>query len=103
MEELNNLLKELEDIKIRQKSLARLEENCRADIFALMQENAIQKEKTNYGTISIHRKYKKLYGASIETMEKELKEAKKLADDLGDYETMDGKDVLVYVPPAELF
>jgi hypothetical protein len=33
----------------------------------------------------------------------ELKAAKKLADDLGDYQTLGFKESLVYMPPKELF
>jgi hypothetical protein len=44
-----------------------------------------------------------LQRASIKRMEIELKEAKKLADDLGDYQTLGFKESLVYMPPKELF
>jgi len=33
----------------------------------------------------------------------QLKEAKKLADDMGDYQTLGFKESLVYMPPKELF
>jgi hypothetical protein len=36
-------------------------------------------------------------------MEEELKAAKKLKDDLGDYEILGFKDSLVYTPPKDLF
>jgi hypothetical protein len=40
---------------------------------------------------------------SIKRMEIELKAAKKLADDMGDYQTLGFKESLVYMPPKELF
>jgi hypothetical protein len=53
--------------------------------------------------VRIQRRYEKDYGPEIRTMEGELKEAKKLKDDLGDFTIMSFKDSLVYTPPKELF
>jgi hypothetical protein len=35
-------------------------------------------------------------------LERQLKEAKKLAEDMGDYEIVGHKDTLVYIPPREI-
>jgi hypothetical protein len=53
--------------------------------------------------VRIQRRADKGYSASIKRMEIELKEAKKLADDMGDYQTLGFKESIVYMPPKELF
>ncbi len=103
MDELNDLLKELESIKASQKALAEKEAQCKEDLLELMKKNGIEKEETDYGSIRLQRRYEKDYGPSIRTMEVELKEAKKLADDMGDYEILGFKESLVYTPPKDLF
>ena len=103
MNELNDLLKELESIKASQKALAEKEAQCKEDLLELMKENGIEKEETEYGYIRLQRRYEKDYGAQIRTMEVELKEAKKLADDMGNYEVLGFKESLVYTPPKDLF
>ena len=102
-EDLIALLKELEHIKAHQKALSEKEAECRADIFAIMQENGLEKEETDYGSIRLQRRYDKDYGEAIKMLERQLKEAKKLADDMGDYEIRGYKESLVYTPPSEPF
>jgi hypothetical protein len=103
MTDIEDLLKELEEIKAKQKALAEKEALCKADIMEAMQEDGLEKEESPYGTVRIQRRYEKDYGPEIRTMEQELKEAKKLKDDLGDFTIMSFKDSLVYTPPKELF
>jgi hypothetical protein len=103
MTDIEDLLKELEEIKAKQKALAEKEALCKADIMEAMQEDGLEKEESPYGTVRIQRRYEKDYGPEIRTMEQELKEAKKLKDDLGDFTIMGFKDSLVYTPPKELF
>jgi hypothetical protein len=68
-----------------------------------MKEEGLEKEESAYGTVRIQRRADKGYSASIKRMEIELKEAKKLADDMGDYQTLGFKESIVYMPPKELF
>lgn len=103
MTDIEQLLKELETIKANQKALAEKEALCKADILEAMQEDGLEKEESPYGTVRIQRRYEKDYGSEIREMEQELKSAKKLKDDLGDYEIMGFKDSLVYTPPKDLF
>ena len=103
MTDIEQFLKELESIKANQKALAEKEAQCKADLLAAMQEDGLEKEESPYGTIRIQRRYEKDYGSEITAMEKELKDAKKLKDDLGDYEILGFKDSLVYTPPKDLF
>ncbi len=103
MTDIEQLLKELETIKASQKALAEKEALCKADLLAAMQEDGLEKEESPYGTVRIQRRYDKDYGSEIRAMEEELKSAKKLKDDLGDYEILGFKDSLVYTPPKDLF
>jgi hypothetical protein len=103
MNDIEQLLKELETIKANQKALAEKEALCKADLLAAMQEDGLEKEESPYGTVRIQRRYEKDYGSEIRAMEEELKSAKKLKDDLGDYEILGFKDSLVYTPPKDLF
>ena len=103
MEDLQDLLKELETIKANQKALADKEALCKEELLEAMKENGLEKEESPYGTVRIQRRMEKDYGGEIRTMEMKLKEAKKLADDLGDYEIMGFKESLVYTPPKDLF
>jgi hypothetical protein len=103
MNDIEHLLQELEGIKTKQKALAEKEALCKADLMEAMQEDGLEKEESPYGTVRIQRRYEKDYGPEVRTMEEELKGAKKLKDDLGDYQIMGFKDSLVYTPPKELF
>jgi len=103
MEDLADLLKELEAIKANQKALAEKEALCKEELLEAMKENGLDKEEGPYGAVRIQRRAEKDYGPAIRIMEINLKEAKKLADDMGDYETLGVKESLVYTPPKDLF
>ena len=103
MEDLQDLLKELEDIKAKQKALSEKEALCKEELFATMRDNGLEKEEGPYGSIRIQRRTEKDYGDEIRSMEVALKDAKKLADDMGDYKVMSVKESLVYTPPKDLF
>lgn len=98
------LLKELSKIKADQQALSDMESECKADIKQLLEDNGLDDYKSeDYGTIRLQRKAQKQYGEDLQAMEHELKLAKKLADDLGDYNILDHKESIVYCPPKELF
>ena len=103
MEDFIDLMKELQAIKAKQKALAAAEEECKADLLELMQQNGLEKEDTDYGSVRIQRRYEKDYGEEIRNLEINLKEAKKLADDMGDYQTLGFKESLVFTPPKDFF
>lgn len=101
IDELQDLLKELKTIKQQQKSLEQKEAQCKEDLMELLKENGIEKADSDYGSIRILRRINKDYGPSIEAMETELKEAKNLADDMGDYTVKSFKEIIVYNLPKE--
>ena len=103
MEDFQDLLKELEDIKAGQRALALKEALCKEELMAELKENGLDKQDSPYGNVRIQRRAEKDYGAEIRGMEIALKEAKKLADDMGDYQTLGFKESLVYTPPKDLF
>ena len=103
MEDLLDLIKALEDIKARQKSLAEAEAEIKEQLMEVMLTNGRDKEETDYGSVRIQRRMEKDYGPEVRSMEVALKEAKKLADDMGDYQVMSVKESLVFTPPKAPF
>ena len=103
MDDLIDLFKELQDIKERQKALSEREAACKADIMEIMKENDSDREENHYGFVRIQKRYEKDYGPEIREMEIKLKEAKKLADDMGDFSILSFKESLVYTAPKDLF
>ena len=103
MEDIKSLIKKLELVKAQQKTLATEETACKEALMDAMKEEGLEKEESAYGTVRIQRRAEKEYNVFIKGMETELKAAKKLADDLGDYQTLGFKESLVYMPPKELF
>jgi hypothetical protein len=103
MESIIALVQALERIKESQKALSAEEVVCKEKLMEMMKEEGIDKGESAYGTVRIQRRAEKEYNVFIKGMETELKAAKKLADDLGDYQTLGFKESLVYMPPKELF
>jgi hypothetical protein len=103
MENITALIERLERIKAQQKTLATEETACKEALMDAMKEEGLDKEESAYGTVRIQRRADKEYNVFIKGMETELKAAKKLADDLGDYQTLGFKESIVYMPPKELF
>ena len=103
MEDFQDLMKELESIKANQKALAEKEALCKEKLMTVLKENGLDKEESPHGTVRIQRRAEKDYGNEIRSMEIALKEAKKLADDMGDYQTLSFKESLVYTAPKDLF
>lgn len=103
MIDINHLLQSLETIKQQQKALAEEEAFYKAQLLDIMQEEGLEKEEGPYGSVRIQRRYEKNYGDEIKAMEEELKAAKQLKDDLGDYQTMGYKESIVYTLPKALF
>jgi hypothetical protein len=101
MDGLNELTKKLESIKLQQKVLNEVEALCREEIQQFMHENGIEKEATTHGSVRLQQRANKQYNDIIVHMEQELKETKKLADDLGDYKILSYKESLVYSLPKE--
>lgn len=100
---IDTLIEILEANKASQKALAEEEAYCKQELYEAMQSAGIEKQESDYGTVRIQRRYEKDYGSEIKAMEAELKAAKKLKDDLGDFTIVSFKDSLVYMPPKDLF
>jgi hypothetical protein len=103
MEDFQDLIKELESIKTAQKALAEKEARLQGRANGSAKRIWLDKEESPYGTVRIQRRAEKDYGGEIRSMEIALKEAKKLADDMGDYQTLGFKESLVYTVPKDLF
>ena len=101
--DLNVLVKQLAEIKAKQKELADKESSLKEQIMELMEQADSNSETTDYGTVRMQRRQEKDYGDAIRDAEIDLKERKKLADDLGDYTVIGSKPSVVFNPPKDLF
>jgi hypothetical protein len=103
MNELIALVDELEAVKSRQKALAEKEALIKSDLLELMKELGSEKEETDKGSVRIQKRAEKDYGPDIRAIETDLKERKKLAEDLGDYTVITVKESIVFTPPKDFF
>jgi hypothetical protein len=101
MEELDEMISFLAAIKIQQKALLKSEAEAKEAILATMEANDVEEVNTEYGTIRIQERKEKEYSLSIQEAEDQLKEDKKLANDLGDYEVVAIKKSLVLTLPKD--
>ena len=95
MKELDELISFLAAIKIQQKALLKSEAETKEAILAIMEADDLEEVNTEYGTVRIQERKEKEYSLSIQEAEDQLKEDKKLANDLGDYEVVSIKKSLV--------
>lgn len=102
-EALVEMLQSMDKIKAKQLELTKQEQELRAKLVHFMHKHHIEKEDTSYGTIRLQQRNVKNYGEAVSILEKQLKEAKELAEALGDYEVVSKKEVLVYTPPSSPF
>lgn len=100
-DDFNALMEVLKGIKLQQKALAEDESSCREALQKIMKINDSDKETTIHGSVRLQQRANKQYNNDIQEMELAFKEAKKLADDLGDYEVLDYKESFVYTPSRE--
>jgi hypothetical protein len=103
METIEQLIKDLEAIKSQQKLLSEKETTIKEELLELMLDNGIDNSKSDYGSVRIQRRAEKDYGPEIRSLEIDLKERKKLADDMGDYTILGTKESIVFSPPKDIF
>lgn len=103
METIEALIIALEKIKRSQKELSEKETAIKEELLETMLELGIDKEDTDYGNVRIQRRQEKDYGPEIRALEIDLKERKKLAEDLGDYTVLGIKESIVFNPPKDIF
>ena len=101
MENLDELIRLLSITKSFQKQLATEEASLKEQIIAIMKDSGFDKEDTDYGSVRIQKRNEKQYSPHLWMLEQQLKEDKKLADDMGDYTIVGGKESLVFVLPKE--
>jgi hypothetical protein len=101
MQNLDELIRLLSIVKSSQKELAAEEASLKEQIIAIMKDSGCDKEDTSYGSVRIQQRNEKKYSPRLYVLEQQLKEDKKLADDLGDYTIASSKESLVFVLPKE--
>jgi hypothetical protein len=97
--DIESLMERLQEIKGEQKSLNEQEAIIKESICALLDEEGLEKYESEHCTVRLQARNKKDYGPTFRAKETELKELKKLQDDLGDYEIVSVETSLVYAAP----
>jgi hypothetical protein len=103
MEELSELIKQLAQVKAKQKALAEKEVFYKEILMNALKESGLEKEETEYGYVRIQRRSEKDYGEEVSQQEASLKDIKRLKDDIGDFTIVGIKESLVYNLPKDLF
>jgi len=96
---IESLMERLQEIKEEQKSLIDQEAIIKESICALLDEEGLEKYESEHCTVRLQARSKKDYGPEFCAKEAELKELKKLKDDLGDYKVVSTETSLVYAAP----
>jgi hypothetical protein len=96
---IESLMERLQEIKGEQKSLNEQEAIIKEHICALLDKEGLEKYESEHCTVRLQARNKKDYGPTFRAKETELKELKKLQDDLGDYEIVSTETSLVYAAP----
>lgn len=102
MDQFSELSEALGEIKRQQKALADREKLLREELLELMLEQGIDNASCKSGSVYVQRRQEKDYGDYIRSLEVAYKEAKKLADDLGDYTVIAVKESLVFNHPRDI-
>lgn len=95
---IEDLIDELSKVKADQKELLAYEKKIKAELVELLEEEGLENVATDNGKLYFQTKKEKQYDQAIIDAELDLKERKKLADDLGDYTVISEKKSLVFTP-----
>jgi len=96
---IESLMERLQEIKEEQKNLIDQEATIKESICALLDKEGLEKYESEHCTVRLQARNKKDYGPELRAKEAELKELKKLKDDLGDYKVVSTETSLVYAAP----
>jgi seryl-tRNA synthetase len=100
-DEIERLIEDLADVKKSLKELQEQETELKEQLLQLMTESGIDARDCDYGSVRIQRRQEKDYGPEIKNLELQYKEAKKIADDLGDFSILATKESIVFSPPKD--
>lgn len=93
---IENAMYTLATVKAKQKLLLATEKQIKEELAELLEEEGLDNIATNDGKLHFQTKKEKQYDQAIIDAELDLKERKKLADDLGDYTIISEKRSLVF-------
>lgn len=100
-DEIERLIEDLADIKKSIKELQEQESDIKEQLLQIMTEFGIDARDCDYGSVRIQRRQEKDYGPDVRNLELQYKEAKKIADDLGDFSILATKESIVFVSPKD--
>jgi hypothetical protein len=93
---IDNAMEQLAQIKLQQKELSTQESDLKALLLILLEQEHLDNVVSDYGKVHVQVRKEKKYDGAIVDAEEDLKERKKLADDLGDYTIIKEKKSLVF-------
>ena len=96
---IETLMYRLQNIKASQKRLEREEVETKKAIVAWLKENGRNDYQSEYCSVRLQSREKKIYNAVYQQQEADLKAAKELLDSLGDYEIVPLEASIVYAAP----
>ena len=98
---METLIEELADVKKSLKELQEREAELKEELLQALREAGIDASDSDYGSVRIQRRQEKDYGPEIRELELHYKEAKKIADDLGNFSIFATKESIVFNPPKD--
>jgi len=98
---METLIEQLADVKKSLKELQEQETELKEELLQALKEAGIDASDSDYGSVRIQRRQEKDYGPEIRELELQYKEAKKIADDLGDFSILATKESIVFNPPKD--
>jgi predicted ATPase len=100
-EEIYALMQKLATVVAKKKELEAAEKELKETLLETMRNQGLESVSLAEGKVHLQTRAEKDYGDEIRELEIELKQRKKLADDLGDFTVLSQKQSIVFNLPKD--
>jgi predicted ATPase len=100
-EEIYELMQKLATTVAKKKELEATEKELKETLLETMRNQGLENVSLTEGKVHLQNRTEKDYGNEIRELEIELKQRKKLADDMGDFTVLSQKQSLVFNLPKD--
>jgi len=100
-EEIYELMQKLATTVAKRKELEATEKELKETLLETMRNQGLESVSLTEGKVHLQTRTEKDYGNEIRELEIELKQRKKLADDMGDFTVLSQKQSLVFNLPKD--
>jgi predicted ATPase len=100
-EEIYELMQKLATTVAKRKELEAAEKELKEALLETMRNHGLESVSLTEGKVHLQNRTEKDYGNEIRELEIELKQRKKLADDMGDFTVLSQKQSLVFNLPKD--